>query len=181
MIDLTGKKFGRWIVIKRNYPNRKLQPIWLCRCDCGKEKSVMGNSLRKGISKSCGCLSNELKSVRRKLDSGLANMRAIIRQYKANAKKRGIEFKLTEEQFKKITQKDCYYCGAKPNNVTDPRDCNGEYVYNGIDRIDNIKGYTVDNVVPCCKRCNRAKDAYTLQEYKDWIKRIYRKTFEEVK
>ena len=175
-IDLTGKKFGRWTVIKRSFPNKGEQPVWLCKCDCGKEKIVMGNSLRKGDSKSCGCLSNELKSARRKLDSGLANMRTVIRQYKANAKRRGVGWNLTEEQFKEITQKDCFYCGEKPNNLT-KQICNGEYIYNGIDRIDNTKGYVIDNIVPCCRRCNRAKDISTLQEYKNWIRKSYNYMF----
>ena len=175
LIDLTGQKFGRWTVIKRSYPNKGIEPVWLCKCDCGKEKIVIGNSLRKGDSKSCGCLSNELKSARRKLNSGLASMRAVIRQYKANAENRGLEFRLNEKQFKEITQKDCFYCGAKPNNIIKSPTHNGDYSYNGLDRIDNNKGYTIDNIVPCCKRCNRAKDTYTLQEYKGWIKRTYKK------
>lgn len=56
--DLTGKRFGRWTVIKRdgsvNY-NSCVQALWLCRCDCGEERLVRGNSLRNGTSKSCGC------------------------------------------------------------------------------------------------------------------------------
>ena len=52
--DLTGQRFGRWIVIEY-----KGNSLWLCRCDCGNEKLDNGKSLRKGTSKSCGCLHNE--------------------------------------------------------------------------------------------------------------------------
>lgn len=51
------------------------------------------------------------------------------------------------------------------------------YINNGIDRIDNNKGYTIDNVVPCCKMCNQAKNDYTLQEFQDWVEKIYNKMF----
>jgi len=62
MIDLKGKVFGRWIVIERanTYPGG--QVCWLCRCECGSERVVSGNNLRRGISKSCGCYRQELGS-----------------------------------------------------------------------------------------------------------------------
>ena len=50
---------------------------------------------------------------------------------------------------------------------------NGIYIYNGIDRIDNNKGYTIDNIVPCCHICNQAKSSFTLQEFQDWIEKVY--------
>ena len=109
---------------------------------------------------------------------GLASMRKLIRRYKSRAKERGLEYDLTEEQFKEITQKNCYYCGAKPKNKMHPKTnknlyANGEYIYNGIDRIDNKKGYSIDNVVPCCKICNVAKNNLTQQKFKNWIEKVY--------
>jgi len=175
-IDLTGQKFGRLTVIKKINNDEKYL-TWLCKCDCGNEKIVRGDSLRGGITKSCGCLIKEAPNNRMRLDYGIASMRRMINNYKSNAKRRGIEYKLTEEQFKEITQRDCYYCGAKPNNAYHQKWQNGTYVYNGIDRIDNTKGYTIDNVVPCCKDCNAAKGKLTLQEFKDLIKRIYIKLY----
>lgn len=63
LIDLMGKRFGRWQVIgpreKRNGVS-----VWLCRCDCGKEERPSGQSLRDGTSKSCGCLTRESTSRR---------------------------------------------------------------------------------------------------------------------
>ena len=173
LINLTGKKFGRLTVIKRVYPNTKDRNVmWLCKCSCGKEKIINGNSLRRGDTKSCGCLQKEIIGDSRRLSFGLASMHATIEQYKKRAKIRGLKFKLTEEQFIKIIKKDCYYCGAKPNNVAKQKECNGNYIYNGIDRIDNNKGYTLDNVVPCCKICNYAKRNLTIQEFEEWIKRV---------
>jgi len=114
----------------------------------------------------------------RKLKLGLASMRAIICRYKYKAKKQRLIWNITEEQFAELTKKNCYYCGVKPNQVTKVgrgRKCNGDYVYNGLDRIDNNKDYTIDNVVPCCNQCNTAKNNLTLQEFKNWVARIYNK------
>ena len=49
---------------------------------------------------------------------------------------------------------------------------NGDYTYNGIDRVDNTRGYTLDNVVPCCFKCNRAKDTMTKEEFLEWVGRV---------
>lgn len=55
VIDITGKKFGRWFV--ESYSNGK---YWNCICDCGSIKKVNGSHLRNGLSKSCGCLQKEI-------------------------------------------------------------------------------------------------------------------------
>lgn len=62
-IDLTGQRFGRWTVIDRAEDHFTKSgariTMWNCVCDCGKKKSVSGNSLRKGASISCGCITTE--------------------------------------------------------------------------------------------------------------------------
>ena len=60
LIDLTGKTFGRWSVIKRMENGVYGETRWLCRCSCGTERVVKGQHLRNGSSKSCGCLSVEI-------------------------------------------------------------------------------------------------------------------------
>lgn len=56
--NLVGKKFGKWLVIKK-VSSRKGQPYWLCKCGCGKEKEIRGSSLR--YSKSVGCKSCNMR------------------------------------------------------------------------------------------------------------------------
>lgn len=56
--DLTGLKFGHWTVLRRA-ENIGKQAAWLCRCDCGTERTVQGTSLKCGLSKSCGCKKSE--------------------------------------------------------------------------------------------------------------------------
>ena len=64
--DLTGRRYGRLTVcrdIKQAEKSRR--HYWLCRCDCGKEKTVEESHLKTGHTKSCGCYRKELPSSRR--------------------------------------------------------------------------------------------------------------------
>lgn len=65
--DLTGKRFGRLVVLRYDHSNKKTSngktrtdPIWLCRCDCGNEVLASAKKLRAGNKKSCGCALHEV-------------------------------------------------------------------------------------------------------------------------
>jgi len=60
LIDLTGQRFGRYIVLERNGVGANGMAAWLCKCDCGTEKTVVGNNLRQGKIVSCGCYQREI-------------------------------------------------------------------------------------------------------------------------
>lgn len=64
MQDLVGKKFGRWTVLEYSHKNSHREPFWVCRCECGNIKTIVGANLKNGTSQSCGCLANELTSKR---------------------------------------------------------------------------------------------------------------------
>ena len=55
MIDLINKKFGGLLVVNRQGSNKRGDPLWKCKCDCGNETIVYGASLRNGTAVSCGC------------------------------------------------------------------------------------------------------------------------------
>ena len=66
LIDLIGKQFGRWFVlaihptrIRYGRHGHAVSVLWLCRCDCGTERVVFGENLRRGLTTSCGCRSRE--------------------------------------------------------------------------------------------------------------------------
>lgn len=64
LIDITGKRFGRLTVVRRagSYASADgsgLSVTWLCHCDCGKDVIVIGNNLKSGHTKSCGCIRTE--------------------------------------------------------------------------------------------------------------------------
>lgn len=58
--DLAGQRFGRWAVDSRVQDGPPGPIHWWCICDCGTRKMVAQSSLRRGRSKSCGCLSADL-------------------------------------------------------------------------------------------------------------------------
>ena len=59
LVDLTGKQFGRLTVIERFGSSKNGSPLWLCDCECGEKTIVLGDSLRTGKTKSCGCWQKE--------------------------------------------------------------------------------------------------------------------------
>lgn len=59
--DLKGQLFGRWTVLEYAGVNKRNKSLWLCRCDCGTERVVSSELLRRGQSQSCVCLKGKLK------------------------------------------------------------------------------------------------------------------------
>ena len=173
-IDITGHRYGRLVAVERASSNKHHFATWLCKCDCGNEVVVVGNHLRNGNTKSCGCLQRELARESHLLPEGVAAFNTLVRSMRASAKKRGYEWKLTKKQVAHLTKQPCHYCGAVPSQALHPSECNGAYIYNGLDRVDNSKGYTVDNVVPCCSGCNYMKRAMTLNEFESRVTRVYK-------
>lgn len=104
--------------------------------------------------------------------AGESSFARLIRQYKANAARRNLDFLLNDSDVRSLTSSNCEYCGAKPDQRMQSKDANGAYLYNGIDRLDSTKGYSMDNCVPSCKICNKAKSAMTYQAWREWLNRI---------
>jgi len=60
-IDLTGKRFGKLTVLSESSNrNSNGAVIWLCKCDCGKTKEIVSQSLIRGLTTSCGCYGNSM-------------------------------------------------------------------------------------------------------------------------
>jgi len=124
--------------------------------------------LVNGHTQSCGCLAVESRQTK----YGLAMINQVYSNYRKTANARQLEFEISIQQFIKITAKNCHYCGLPVSNIKINKCGNGDFSYNGMDRIDNTKGYTVDNVVPCCRQCNFAKRDQTVDEFNTWLKKL---------
>jgi hypothetical protein len=61
--DFTGRTFGRWTVLARA-TRKTRRALWVCRCACGSVREVVGENLRRSLSRSCGCLKNEAARAR---------------------------------------------------------------------------------------------------------------------
>lgn len=107
-----------------------------------------------------------------------ANLRSLYSVYKRSARKRSHAFKVSLEMFTAMISDDCYLCGSPPSgvyihNYKRPEYVNNPLVYNGLDRLDNSKGYVVSNLSTCCGNCNMAKKKLSISEFLEHIKKVY--------
>jgi hypothetical protein len=144
-IDLTGRTFGMWTVVKLlpHRAKKRKRSVWLVKCECGTEQPMLGQNLIRGKNLGCGCVSH----------SPVRPYEALYNTIKHLAKKRGLLVDLTYEEYLRFTKvSNCHYCGTnidwQPYNKM-----NGHK----LDRKDNSLGYSKKNCVVCCARCNRAK------------------------
>ena len=89
-----------------------------------------------------------------------------------------MSFKLSLSDFKNIIFQKCHYCNNLPekyavNNDNRAKHLNGNPLVNGIDRVNNDKGYITKNCVPCCMKCNYAKRNLNQKDFFQLIKDIY--------
>ena len=180
-INLIGSKFGLLTIIseanddtKKNIISRCTQ--WECLCDCGTKLIVPSNQLKSGRTKSCGC-SKPLwisKKVSSKLPIKDRVEKQLYREYRLAATKRGYVFDLTQTQFVSLLYDNCFYCNSEPSNCMTKTKITGveKHYFNGVDRLNNKIGYTVDNCATCCKICNRAKNDMTIEEFVNWLEKI---------
>ena len=178
---VVGQSFGKMTVIRfatdEERINHKLQcpryigNLCFCRCYCGKEKIVKVVDLNRGHVKSCGC--NKYAFARKnKLAYGEAALNDFWAKYKKSASERKLDFDLSKEQFEKLIKENCFYCGLEPRENSKNKWYNGSIVANGIDRVDNQKGYSVENCVPCCRQCNFAKRDLSIEDFKNWATKL---------
>lgn len=174
-IDLTGQKFGKLTAIEvvKNHNRKGNESHWKCLCDCGNYTVVRSSELRHLGTKSCGCSSKELEHQTRygKLPVGQLSSNFAFERYRDRALRDGLEFNLSLEEFTNITSKDCVYCGNPPSKKIERK--NEVHYYNGVDRVDNKKGYILGNCVPCCAICNYMKRDHNVEFFKEHIKKIY--------
>jgi len=83
-----------------------------------------------------------------------------INQMKQKATSRGITWELNKIDVAKLITQPCHYSGHSPNP------------YNGLDRVDSSKGYSIDNVVPCCHACNCAKNSMSTEQFIEWANQL---------
>jgi hypothetical protein len=139
-IDLTGKRFNRWTVLYLDKEkSTKHLSMWVCKCDCGSIRSVLSANLRKGKSKSCGCLRNQIVS----------ELFSTHKEAKSALYKRWCSMK---ERCSQVGNKIYHDRGISVcddwKDYTTFRNwalANGYKEHLQLDRIDNEKGYSPEN------------------------------------
>lgn len=142
IIDITGQKFGKLTVLNRDIRYDQLNRIRRNYWVC------LCNCGNKSITTTSALIHGQTRSCGClvKKDIGINPFNRLFRTYKANAEKSN-RIKITKGQ-------------------------NREYIFNGVDRFNNDKGYTIDNSIPCCKVCNYAKRHMLPHDFKNWIQRL---------
>ena len=135
-IDITGQVFDRWTVLSEGPKNgRRIR--WLCQCECGKKKSVLGEHLRSGRSKSCWECA-KIKYATGVIESSLYHVWCSMRQRCTNP---------TAHNYKHYGARGITVCERwnDYNNFAADMGPRPEGKLS-IDRIDNDSGYRPDNV-----------------------------------
>lgn len=166
----VGQKFGQLTVMKW-IPRKK---IWLCKCTCGRMTNSRTWSLKNGKHQRCKECGRHRDRITARLPNDLGIKRDMYRLYKSSAKRRDYVFHLTEERFFKLIALPCVYCGGEPMDRPDYYRKGRMMKANGIDRVNNSKGYTKANCVSCCDICNNSKSILSVKQWKEWIKQVHK-------
>lgn len=167
MKNYTGARSGCLIAISFAYIKSK-KTYWNFKCDCGSDKVIRICNVFSGKTKSCGCLNHLTKTLIPSVDK---SFKELIRVYKKSAKERNLMFDISDKIIYETSQQNCHYCGSVPfKNIIVKNHL--PFIYNGIDRKDNNIGYLINNILPCCEICNKAKRNLSYIDFIDWIKKI---------
>lgn len=135
--DISGQKFGLLTVIARDNEQTKAKNrlMWICSCECGKQKSISADNLLRGNTKSCGCLKEKHSMSHSRLYSIWHSMKQRCNNQNSypypDYGGRGI--RVCEEWNTDFT---AFMKWAYENGYSDELT---------LDRIDNDKGYSPDN------------------------------------
>lgn len=106
--DETGARYGRLVILEEDGRDKYKNTKWLCVCDCGNTKSVLGMNLRKGMTKSCGCIQKEKSAqvlVNMNFKHGLSRTKAYKTHYATKhmvAKRKQMPIWADEQKIKDI-------------------------------------------------------------------------------
>ena len=95
---------------------------------------------------------------------------SLIREYKHSAKQRNITYSLSDNLLLQLVKDPCNYCNSEPFK---PHREDNNFLYNGLDRINNNIGYLESNVVPCCFICNKMKGVLNEGKFMEHLNKIF--------
>ena len=164
--DYIGQTFNELTIKSRAPSNKWGHSMYHCQCSCGKECIVEIEKMKrpKNPTRTCG----HVRANRFKGKEATA-YQCYREAYKGDG--------LTFQEFLRMSQEPCHYChlpaeqGQTRKHKTGQE--GGDFTYHGLDRIDNEKGHTPENVVPCCWPCNQMKKNKTYLDFMLHIKSIY--------
>lgn len=173
-IIVSGNIYGAYLTLQEidTFNKKGIKRMWKVRHVITEKETVMTPWYLIRIDKkykeklSCGNFQNGLKNY-------------LYSNSKNNAIKRKHPFNLSKSEFENLINKSCFYCGDLPvkssnnslisrGNINEP-----PLFYNGIDRLDSEKGYSLQNCVSCCSKCNYMKNVFSVNDFYKQIEKIY--------
>jgi hypothetical protein len=197
VIDLTGKQFSNWKVLKREGSNKRGRAMWLCECQCENKtlRVVDGTNLRHNLSKSCGCQQKRIASEYNKISKRRFNTYDLSGEYGVGYTSKGEEFYFDLEDYDLI--KDYCWCSNGDGYITSKSQKNtkeciilqrlimdtpSEYVADHIshnlndNRKLNLRNSAIqENAMNKCKASNNTSGVTGVSWHKkcnQWIARI---------
>jgi hypothetical protein len=171
VVDYSGVKIGRLTVLYRE--NKK----WVAVCECGRNAFLRSGDIVNKKRVACISCTASLASVRKhEKYEHYGYVNRLYKDYRIGSNKRNLIFDITFEKFYELITSNCFYCGIEPQIRPNPK-----YMVktleplkaNGVDRFNSDIGYTEENCVPCCSKCNYAKHEMSFDEFKDWVEKVY--------
>lgn len=167
--DLKGVKINNLTFLDYVKNDKFGKAVWLCRCDCGKEKTLNASAIKAGLTTSCGCNKRKLLSKGYELISG-----AFWHKLKKSALSRDLEFTITIEEAWEIYLKQKEKCAVSGVDlIIFPNNDKSRKQTASPDRIDSNIGYTPDNFQWVHKRINRMKNILSTDEFMFWVSKIH--------
>jgi hypothetical protein len=148
-IDLTGRRFGRLLVIGYSKTVGKVV-FWKCQCDCWAITNVRSQLLRTGVTTSCGCYQKEIAS---KLFFKHGLSKTSLYETEQIRKRRAMKLQATDgtvtpEYIQELLNSKfgCSYCGSREKLTIDH-----------VESLNKDGQHSVFNIIPCCHKCNSSK------------------------
>lgn len=165
--DLTGRTFGRLLVLGVSEVSRNGHYRYSVSCECGTLKTVLGTHLLANKTNSCGCLRTQLsRNWKGYKGVPLTYFSSLVRGANGGKGRKPIDFNITLEFIGDLLEKQenrCALSGLPISYKTKTI---------SLDRIDSSKGYETDNVQWVHKDINMMKRHYSTEYFKYLCKMV---------